>query len=125
MSQDAPYPYIDNIALIKPGLIEEIEGLQIAGPCAVRRLPGGRILVLAPLLFGRSQLCLGRPAEMAADGQFGGWDEQWDYEFPSSALGAMATWNPDRDPEPSGWIRHPASGRRRAHGDPARETVRA
>ena len=39
---------------------------------------------------------------------------------------AFLTWNPATETEPSGWVRHPPSGRRRfPDGDPATEEVRA
>lgn len=58
-------------------------------------------------------------------GDLWGYDDRWCFATEASALEAVAAWPMD-DPkgyEPSGWHRHPATGRRREGGDPARETV--
>lgn len=54
------------------------------------------------------------------------YDDGWCYADLGSALSAVAFWNPATEPEPSGWVRHPQSGRRRfPDGDPASEEVSA
>ena len=51
----------------------------------------------------------------------GTYDEQWLYDWRGDAIEAMQRW--DGAGEPSGWWRHPSSGRRRPNGDPALEYV--
>jgi hypothetical protein len=54
------------------------------------------------------------------------YDSDWCYKDRASAMAAFNHWNPATEPEPSGWVRHPPSGRRRfPDGDPATEEVRA
>ncbi len=102
--------------------------LVLTGCYAVRSLPERRLLAVQPLLFGQARLCIGRPEMMALDAPWGGWDDQWEYPSVLAALAAMAQWEPEKDlekdPEPAGWTRHQASGRRRPGGDPAQEYVR-
>jgi hypothetical protein len=81
-----------------------------------RTLPDGRILDLMPLLFGAWRLSVG------PKGSLGYYDDQWDYEGQARALSAMMSW--DGEGEPTGWHRHPSSGRRRPGGDPAMEYLR-
>lgn len=51
-----------------------------------------------------------------------GWyDDCWCYDTAAEALVAAATWDPDTEPEPTGWVKHPTSGRYRPGGDPERE----
>lgn len=39
------------------------------------------------------------------------------------ALAALRSWDPVADSEPTGWHRHPKTGRRRENGNPAREYI--
>src|SRR5205085_1646492 len=41
-----------------------------------------------------------------------------------AAIAAMKAWDPDKDPEPDGWVRHVPSFRRRPGGDKSKEYVR-
>ena len=50
-----------------------------------------------------------------------GYRDRWDYETESGVATALLTW--DGTGEPTGWHRHPDSGRRRPGGDPAKEYV--
>jgi hypothetical protein len=84
------------------------------GTIAQRILPDGRELCIYPQLFTH-KLVVGLPGEPC-------YDDAWCYNTQSAALKAWATW--DGAGEPEGWHRHPASGRRRAGGDPATEVVR-
>ncbi|MFG7180689.1 hypothetical protein ACGYQ5_14270 [Burkholderia pseudomallei] len=47
--------------------------------------------------------------------------DRWCYHTYADAKAALTAW--DGEGEPSGWHRHPDSGRRRPNGDPAREYV--
>lgn len=40
-------------------------------------------------------------------------EDGWCYTDAGAAAIALAAWDPASEPEPSGWIRHPASARRR------------
>ena len=53
------------------------------------------------------------------------YDNHWCYKDLASATAAFNAWNPATEAEPTGWVRHPDSGRRRfPDGDPATEEVR-
>lgn len=55
----------------------------------------------------------------------GGYDNYWCYKNFKSVVTAYSEWEPLKEPEPQGWVRHPPSGRRRfPDGDPATEEVR-
>lgn len=47
----------------------------------------------------------------------------WEYDSLARAMEAMRAWNPFYQPEPEGWVYHPASGRRRPLGNVAAEYV--
>jgi len=79
------------------------------GFLAYRELPDGRLLALVPLLFDRVSLTLG-PGGAAYDG---GFSEAWDYEDLTAAFLFFLTYDPATDPEPTGWLRHTPSMRRR------------
>ena len=51
------------------------------------------------------------------------YDDRWCYHDQPAAIAAARAWLAGDDPEPSGWHRHPATGRRRPGGDPAREHI--
>lgn len=48
-------------------------------------------------------------------------DDCWCYDSVELAVKALEAW--DGDGEPTGWKRHPASGRRRPEGDESKEYV--
>lgn len=50
-------------------------------------------------------------------------EDRWCYLDEAGAVTAQDAWNPTEGEEPTGWHRHPKSGRRRPDGDPAREYV--
>lgn len=58
----------------------------------------------------------------AQDVCLGVWSEGWYYRSVDAACAALGAWTDE--PEPSGWVRHLPSNRRRPDGDPAREYVR-
>jgi hypothetical protein len=85
---------------------------------AIRTLPDGRLLlVLKPgrLGWGWGQLSLTTPESL----RIGTYDDTWYYENIPLALEYGIRW--DGTGEPTGWFRHPRSGRRRTDGDPAKE----
>ncbi len=79
-----------------------------------RILPDGREAGVYPQLF-TAKLVVGLPGDDCLD-------DAWCYATESLALAALDAW--DGTGEPTGWHRHPGSGRRREGGDPATETVR-
>ena len=84
------------------------------------RLPDGRELGVLPLAFGCARLGIGPSGRET-------FDDIWDYQTPAAAIAALHAWASAGAPpgtEPAGWIRHPASGRRRPDGDPDQEYVR-
>jgi hypothetical protein len=79
-----------------------------------RLLADGRLIDVTPLTFGRARLHIG-PADDDA------YTNEWCYDDPLTALVSAAIW--EGEGEPSGWSRHPKSGRRRPGGDPGKEYV--
>ena len=79
-----------------------------------RTLPDGRVLAVERLFGRQALLSLRAPWSHVQDG--------WVYASLETALAAARAW--DGHEEPSGWLRHPKSGRRRPGGDPAREYIR-
>jgi hypothetical protein len=93
--------------------VNRVEG----GALAQRLLPDDRgELCVYPLRFGAARLTFGRDPNC----EFG-YDDCWDYPYPAAAITAMERW--DGQGEPEGWLRHPASGRRRPDGTPSTEYV--
>lgn len=84
----------------------------------VRDLGDGRYACVSRLLFHYT-LKVGRIGDDV------GYDDRWCYQDLVLALAALRTWNPGEEPEPTGWHRHPNSGRRRPNGNPAKEYVSA
>jgi hypothetical protein len=100
---------------------------------AVRVLDDGRILAIHRLIVpGSCALTITRPEDL----ELGVRSDYWEYADPPDgpagglapapaahrALAALERW--DGNGEPTGWTRHPATGRRRPDGDPDREHVR-
>ena len=77
---------------------------------------GDRDIALLPLVYG-ARLAIGPHDDEA------GFDDVWDYDDLDAAITAFLAWAWTRAPEPNGWTRHPASGRRRPAGDAKREYV--
>jgi hypothetical protein len=84
---------------------EEIERLRNL-PVPTRLLDDGRQLWLYPMLLTH-RLCIGLPGNDS-------YDDAWCFDNFTSGLCALIEWNPldPSTPEPTGWIKHPASGRR-------------
>lgn len=76
--------------------------------------PDGRRIAVLPLLY-TAAVIIGRPHTVDH------YDDRWCYDDVADAVAAATAW--DGTGEPTGWHRHPDTGRRREHGDPARETV--
>jgi hypothetical protein len=82
-----------------------------------RDLKDGRIAHLVLNTFGGASIKVGPKGRQW-------YDEFWDYEALNVAIHQLATWNPQAEREPEGWVRHVPSYRRRPDGDKAREHVR-
>jgi hypothetical protein len=54
-----------------------------------------------------------------------GVDDLWQYDEAAFAVIAAGVWDPQTQPEPFGFYRHPATGRRRRCGNPQAEYVLA
>jgi hypothetical protein len=78
----------------------------------VRDLGDGRYTGISPLLFHWT-------LKVGTIGDYFGYDDRWCYETEGMAKAALEAW--DGVGEPTGWHRHPYSGRRRPHGDPKLE----
>ncbi len=77
--------------------------------------PDGRAVWVRPLMFTYA-IVVGKPDD-------NWYDDRWCYERALDAISAAVTWSSSPDPEPTGWHRHPTTGRRRPDGDPEREYV--
>lgn len=77
-----------------------------------RVFPNGRDALIARLLFTYAVL---------ADMSSFGYGDRWCFKSYADARAALDAW--DGEGEPTGWHRHPSSGRRRENGDPNRETI--
>lgn len=85
-------------------------------PLYRRELPNGEEITVWPMTFGKGRVCLG-PAG-------GVWfDDAYCYPSVPAAMAAALLWDGQGD-APTGWHRHPRTGRRRENGDPATEQVR-
>lgn len=83
----------------------------------VRTFDTGAVVHVAPLMFTAAILVSPRLGSL-------GYTDRWCYETTSAALRAAERWTgPYPATEPHGWHRHPATGRRRAGGDPATEVI--
>lgn len=79
-------------------------------------LADGRACGLMRLIFG-GRLCVGDP-----DDAFG-YSEAYDYETHREAHAAFCEWDSNAFSEPTGWVRHTPSYRRRPAGDATKEYV--
>lgn len=87
---------------------------QTRGAVAHRVLDDGRVVVVYQMLFDNGRLCVGLIGEPY-------FDDLWCFDTVALALTALGIW--DGTGEPTGWKRHPRTGRRRPGGDPALEYV--
>ncbi len=84
-------------------------------PALFRELPDGRIVWIHRMLY-TSALLIGPDT-------CGGYEDRWCYPTLAEAEAVLHSWNPEIESEPSGWVRHPASGRRRPEGDASRQYI--
>lgn len=83
------------------------------GILARRLLPNGKEACVVPQLFN-ALLTIGKPGD-------GGYEEAYTFQDTEIAMVHFRYWN--MDDEPSGWIRHIPSNRRRPNGDPKQEYI--
>lgn len=97
--------------------MSELQPMAIDGQFAGFRkeLPDGRTIDVTPMLLGNGRISVGRDVDSR------GYDDQWCYDSVPLAMIAAALW--DGTGEPTGWKRHPGTGRRRPNGDPEQEYV--
>lgn len=84
-------------------------------PALIRKLDETRYVAVIPFLF-----TWGVTVGQLSDGYT--YDDRWCYHDVTLAVAAASVW--DGTGEPTGWHRHPISGRRRPEGDVAGEYVR-
>ncbi len=87
------------------------------GALYVYDMGGGRYCAVKRLIF-HATMVIGEIGNLDA------FDERYCYVDVQAAYDAARAWKDAQwADEPTGWHRHPTSGRRRVMGDPARETV--
>lgn len=79
-------------------------------------LEDGRTVQVLLLTYGRARLGIGARGSLAYD------DVYW-YDDPEEAVAAAMMMVLYPNEEPTGWSRHPTTGRRRPDGDETREHV--
>lgn len=84
------------------------------GYLGVRPLTPGRYAAILPLMF-TAAIITGRIGDAMS------YDDRWCYHSLQAATSALEAW--DGTGEPSGWHRHPMTGRRRPEGDAEQEYV--
>ena len=82
----------------------------------IKRINDHQYAVVNPFIFTHAIL-LGTIGDNAS------YDDRWCYDTKEQAIKALDEWEESIAKEPSGWKRHPDSGRRRINGDPATEYV--
>ncbi len=85
------------------------------GFTAWRILPDGSVLAVGPISFGNGRLYV--------DVSRTGYADCYCYDSLALAEEYMLAFDPARDAEPTGWKRHPVTGRRRPNGDASAEYV--
>lgn len=89
--------------------------IRECGYLHVRRLPDGkRFAAIMPLMFTYAIVTV-------RDGDFNSTADRWCYHNLHDACTALDAW--DGTGEPTGWHRHPATGRRRPNGDATQEYI--
>lgn len=80
-------------------------------------MDSGVVVHVAPLMFTSAILVSPHLGSL-------GYADRWCYHTVGAALDAARAWTGDYPgSEPTGWHRHPATGRRRPDGDVSREYV--
>ena len=89
---------------------ERVECWQVA------ELPNGWVVQVMPMLY-TAALVVARPGGLV-------YEDRWCYHTVPAAVAAARAWpGPYPGSEPTGWHRHPSTGRRRNGGDPTTEYV--
>lgn len=83
----------------------------------VRLFPDAVVYTAVRRLLFHYTLILGEIGDVCS------YDDRWCYPTEAAAVRAMEDWEPAAGGEPTGWHRHPKTGRRRIDGDPERESV--
>jgi hypothetical protein len=79
----------------------------------VKDAPDGRRVWVTPMMF-TAAIIIGPPDAWE-------YDDRWCYATSALAVARAKAWSAEPGTEPDGWHRHPATGRRRPDGEPARE----
>lgn len=90
----------------------------LRGAVTWKEAADGSMIDVIALMHGYANIAITTPFDML----FNVYSDVWQYQSVQAALAAHDAW--DGVGEPTGWYRHPASGRRRPDGDPAKEFVR-
>ena len=77
-----------------------------------KRLGDGRTIYVWAMTFGKGRLSVGATGALTVD-------DGWCYDTLEGAVRAAIEW--DGTGEPTGWMRHLGTGRRRPGGDPSKE----
>ena len=86
------------------------------GGCVeIKTISGGDIWI------GYSRLIFHWTLKTGIVGDYFGYEDRWCYETEDGVRNAFHAW--DGTGEPTGWRRHPKTGRRRTGGDPATEHI--
>jgi hypothetical protein len=97
---------------MSPKLQQAVQDNEYFDP---KEFPDGRVACLMGLLYTCAIIVL---SEKNCEHSY---DDRWCYCSPEKAKLALAAW--DGMGEPTGWHRHPTTGRRRENGDPTKETI--
>jgi len=92
-----------------------IEQLAEMGYTAWRLLPNGDLAAVSRMTFNNGRLFAGL--------NLYGYEDCWCFDSYEKAWQALWNWDTATTTEPTGWKRHPNSGRRREKGDPSTEYV--
>lgn len=89
--------------------------IQALGYDTYRIIDEDRFLAVQAMTFGKGRLHLCT--------NIWGPDESYCYARLEHAIAEMRRWHPDTESEPTGWMRHLQTGRRRPQGHPAQEYI--
>jgi hypothetical protein len=98
----------------KPAFACTAESLLDRGFVACRQI-GDTWLGVLRMTYGKGRLC----SDLNPDG----YDDSWCYDTLDSAIAAMNAWDPEKQVEPDGWMRHINTARRRPDGDASKEYI--
>jgi hypothetical protein len=80
-----------------------------------RFFPDGLVVAVGPMSLSNGRLYV--------DVHRTGYEDCYCYDSLELATAALHAFNPETDKEPTGWKRHPYTGRRRPGGDPLLEYI--